>query len=250
MSVLVTRPGQPGEALCHQLQAVGIKAVHHPLIDFHAGSELEQLPVRLKQCDLVIAVSRQAVLYSQEYLDLHGFSWPSDIRYLAIGQKTAQLLSNFTQQTVNYPAISDSENFLSLPELSAPVGLRVEILRGNGGRDLIARQLKSQGAAVNYCEVYQREMLPFNTRVAVSEWQKAAIDCVIITSEQQLRFFVTQLAEYNMPWLLNQTFYVPSERIAHDAQSLGIKHTIAVGSASNSDLVAAILAEKNDRNHE
>ncbi|KUI96828.1 uroporphyrinogen-III synthase [Vibrio sp. MEBiC08052] len=250
MSVLVTRPGKPGEALCRQLQAAGIAAVHHPLIDFHAGSELGQLPDRLKQCDLVIAVSQQAVFYSQEYLDRHGFSWPSDIRYLAIGQKTAQLLSNFTQQTVNYPAVSDSENFLSLPELSAPLGLRVEILRGNGGRDLIAQQLKSQGALVNYCEVYQREMLPFNARVAVSEWQEAAVNSIIITSEQQLRFFVTQLAEHDAPWLFEQTFYIPSERIAHDAHSLGIKHTIAVGSASNSDLVAAILAEKNDRNHE
>ncbi|SJN56268.1 Uroporphyrinogen-III synthase [Vibrio ruber DSM 16370] len=250
MSVLVTRPGKPGEALCHQLQAAGIEAAHHPLIDFHAGSELVQLPHRLAQCDLVIAVSQQAVLYSQEYLNQHGLSWPSDIRYLAIGQKTAQLLSNFTQQTVNYPAVSDSENFLSLPELNAPTGLRVEILRGNGGRDLIAQQLKSQGALVNYCEVYQREMLPFNARVAVSAWQKAAVNSIIITSEQQLRFFVTQIAEYDAPWLLDQTFYVPSERIAHDARSLGIKHIIAVGSASNSDLVAAVLAGKNDRNHE
>ncbi|MDW6002570.1 uroporphyrinogen-III synthase [Vibrio mangrovi] len=250
MSVLVTRPGKPGKALCRQLENVGIQAIHHPLIRFHPGMELHQLPTRLQQCDLVIAVSQQAVHYSQEYLHQHALQWPSDIRYLAIGQKTAQLLSNFTQQAVNYPPVSDSENFLSLPELHSPAGLRIEILRGNGGRELIAQQLKSLGALVNYCEVYQREMLPFDGRIAVSDWQKAAIDCIIMTSEQQLRFFLTQISEHDSQWLLNQTLFVPSERIAHYARSQGIKNIIAVGSASNSDLMAALLAEKNDRNHQ
>lgn len=246
MTVLVVRPEQQGQELCQLLEQSGIPALLQPLIDLTVspieGELFSPCPLAGK-ADIVIAVSQHAVQFSDQLLRQQNQSWPTDVRYLAIGQKTAQLLSKLTQQQVHYPDISDSEHLLEDNWLTSVNGLNIVILRGNGGRDHLATQLTSRGANVIYREVYQRELRPFDAESRVALWQNKQVDRLVVTSFEQLELLVSQLPMHYHRWLFTLSIYVPSERIARLAQSMGFRNTITVGSASNSDLVAALHSQ-------
>ncbi|MGX9418609.1 uroporphyrinogen-III synthase [Vibrio sp. RC27] len=249
MNVLVIRPEEQGKALCQSLSKHGINCILHPMLDLVA-TEINQPLFHLEpnndKVDIVIAVSQYAVQFCDQLLRKNNQSWPIDTRYFAIGQKTAQLLSKLSQQQVNYPQVSDSEHLLEEISLAAVSGLNIAILRGNGGRELLAETLRDRGANVIYREVYQRVPRAFYAKSNVTLWQDRQIDSIIVTSYEQLELLVSQLPVCYHHWLFSLSIYVPSGRIARLAQSTGFRNTIAVGSASNSDLVAA-LQPRNDR---
>jgi len=240
MAVLVTRPDEQGKALCQQLANVGITALHQPLITIEAGTDLPHLIPEIHKSDTIIAVSQHAVALSDQFLRNQQSFWPTSPRYLAVGQKTAHLLSKASGQSVNYPQISDSEHLLELADLKSVSGQHITILRGNGGRELIYDTLTERGATVHYKEVYQRANLSFNGSQCVEKWQQAQVDTLIITSSHQLTYFLSQLNDTCVKWALQLNLVVPSERIARDAKALGFEHTLVSQSASNPDLVAAL----------
>ncbi|WP_375751893.1 uroporphyrinogen-III synthase [Vibrio sp. HN007] len=239
-AVLVTRPSPEGEELCHSLGEIGIHAIHLPLIAFKQGEEAESLLLLLKSSDIVIAVSKPAVEWAHKILCHHEQSWPEKLLYLAIGQKTADEFSKCTQQAVHYPKISDSEHFLELPQLKQLDGKKVLILRGNGGRELIRAKLSKEGALVNYCEVYQRQTLVFNGHSEIEKWQRNNIDHIVVTSAEQLSILISSVPKYFHDWLYQKTLLVPSNRIAEIASESGFASVEVTGSASNSELLAAI----------
>jgi len=240
MAVLVTRPEEQGKELCQQLAQSGISALHHPLIQIEAGADLPHLIPDIHQCDTIIAVSQHAVSLSDQFLrNQHSF-WSTSIRYLAVGQKTAHLLSKATGQTVHYPEVSDSEHLLALADLQSVSGQNIVILRGNGGRELIHETLSKRGAKVTYKEVYRRVDLPFDADIHVNKWQQAEVDSLVVTSSHQLMFFMSQLDSLSTLWALQLTVFVPSNRIAQDAKAMGFQHIVITKSAANSDLVAAL----------
>jgi uroporphyrinogen-III synthase len=250
MNVLVIRPEEKGVELCRELKQRGIDTIHHPMFDI-CPTVIEQPLFHLSpngnKVDIIIAVSQYAVHCCDQLLRQKKQYWPSNVRYLAIGQKTALLLSKLSQQQVNYPKVSDSEHLLSDTRLAKVSGLNIVILRGEGGRELIANTLRDRGANVAYRELYQRVPRAFYAESNVTLWQDRQIDSVIVTSFEQLELLVSQLPTQYHDWLFSLSIYVPSERITRLAQGMGFRNTITVGSASNSDLVAA-LQPRNDRN--
>jgi len=240
MAVLVTRPGQQGRSLCKLLSEVGIASHHQPLIDIQPGEQLKRLESDLFNFDIIIAVSQHAALATDTYLKQYSQTWPIKPTYIAVGQKTAHVLSNATQQKVHYPEISDSEHLLQHDELQAVTGKRILILRGNGGRELIFDTLTTKGAIVEYREVYKRENLAFRSDLLVPIWQNDQIKQLVITSSGQLSYFVSQLSEQQKNWLFTLHLYVPSERIAQQAREVGFQVVTNTFSASNKVLLAAL----------
>ncbi|WP_086981905.1 uroporphyrinogen-III synthase [Vibrio aphrogenes] len=233
MSVLVTRPGKDGEALCHSLQQHNIPSIHHPLIELRQGQDSPQLVSALSQCDLVIAVSQHAVHWAWQELQQHHQPFPSHLRYFAIGEKTAQLLHQFTQQEVLSPQISDSEHLLDLPALKLVKNQRILILRGNGGRELIHHTLQARGAMVEYNEIYRRVPLPINKHNTWEQWKMHGVSHLVITSGEQLAFFMSQVPKSYLSWVTQLTLYVPSQRIYQQAEHFEFSHIINTGSAAN-----------------
>ncbi len=240
MVVLITRPSPDGEALCDALSSCGIQVIYQPLIQFSEGKDSYRLHKALKNADLVIAVSKAAVEWAGRVLQSEMQSWPDSIRYFAIGQKTADKLSEVTAQKVHYPQVSDSEHLLKLPLLSTLINTKVTILRGNGGRELIRDELLKRGARVEYCEVYQRQTLPFDGHSSVKNWKKNNVDHIVLTSGEQLDYFFNMIPNNEHNWLFEQKLIVPSNRIATLARRLGFHEVAVSGSASNPDLVAVI----------
>ena len=240
MAVLVTRPEKQGQALCQQLMEAGIACFHHPLLDFQPGSQLPLLVNELSRFDIIVAVSQQAVAFTQDYLSQHHISWPKNRDYLAIGHKTASELSKVSGQKVNYPSCSDSEHFLQLAPLQDINKKQIVILRGNGGRELIFDTLLKRGAIVEYREVYQRQWLEFEAAQLIPLWQKNRVDTVVITSSGQLSFFSAKIAAVDPTWLYSLKLIVPSARIAEEATAIGFHFVTNTGSAANPDLLATL----------
>ncbi|MEF1312064.1 uroporphyrinogen-III synthase [Vibrio mytili] len=240
MTVLVTRPGEQGLALCSLLEQHGISAYHHPLINIVADLTDAALRNHIDDVQIIIAVSRHAVQCAQQILINNEKSWPKQAIYLAVGQKTAHYLSKHSQQKVHYPRISDSEHLLRLPQLSNVEHQHILILRGNGGRELIKEALVKRGAKVHYSETYKREFIPFDPLRCVSLWKTQKIDQVIVTSGEQLNYLCNQLTSEQLSWLNKQELFVPSQRIADLAIQRGFTRVRCTGSASNQELLAAL----------
>lgn len=240
MAVLVTRPDQQGRELCQRLVDVGIPAIHHPLINIVANRNGSNLVHQLTECDILIAVSQHAVNFAHQLFSNASSNWPTDVIYLAVGQKTAHYLSKLSQQKVNYPLVGDSEHLLEVPELQDVDGKRILILRGNGGRELIYQRLVQRQAKVEYCETYCREFISFSAESAYPYWQQHDVTRIVVTSSEQLAFLVSQTPPIYQTWLFNLQLLVPSQRIVETAINLGFINALNVGSASNSDLLATL----------
>ncbi|MDR9825284.1 uroporphyrinogen-III synthase [Vibrio sp. FNV 38] len=247
MPVLITRPDEPGRILTEQLNLMGIPAHHFPLISITAPPTNSGLESALLAANIIIAVSQYAVSFTQQIVK----SWPNTCQYFAIGSKTAQTLKQVTQNKVYTPRIHDSEHLLQLEQLneSQIKNLKIVILRGNGGRDLIYEQLTRRGAHVEYREVYQRKNIQFDSKSTITKWQDKLIQHIVITSSEQLNHLLSMCEEHKS-WLLKCCLYVPSQRIASQAQAFGFNQIVCTEGASNAVITRALQAHIKENNND
>ncbi|GAA3542461.1 uroporphyrinogen-III synthase [Zobellella aerophila] len=250
MIPLVVRPEPQAEALRRQLAAAGHQPLVCPLLDFAAGRDVSRLGPALALCgplDYVIAVSVQAVTFADNALKSQKLPWP-DSHYIAVGEATAQAFAAIGIHKVSVPDDPRSEGIIALPELQQPSGSQVVILRGDGGRDLIAPTLGARGARVSYCEVYRRQYRADPGGALVKGWQRQGVDSIIITSGGLLNHLFQLAATRAKDWLLSRLLIVPSERVAQEAKTLGFTLVINAEGASNQALLQALDERKrNDK---
>lgn len=242
MTILVTRPSPAGEALVERLRKLGHAACHSPLIDFSPGSELSSLSARLaalREGDMLFALSQHAVRYAAAALTQAGSSWPAIPVYYAIGRTTALALHQATSRAVGYPPEREtSEMLLQLPELQNISGKNALLLRGNGGRELLATTLAERGAQVSYCECYQRSPVYYDGPEQSRHWQQLGIDRLVITSGDMLHQLYALVPHYyRESWLLHCQVIVVSERLALEACQLGWRDVLIADNADNDALV-------------
>ena len=96
-------------------------------------------------------------------------------------------------------------------------GRRVLILRGTGGRELLAEVLTARGAAVEYYQPYQRIAINLCGAFLVKQWQQQNINGAIISSVELLERLFAIVPENELSWLKSITIYAPSKRIAEYA---------------------------------
>lgn len=246
MIPLVVRPEPQASSLSQALLAAGHQPVTSPLLSFDAGSELDRLPDLLSPLcseDYVIAVSVQAVNFTHTALQQKGLAWPK-ARYIAVGEATGNAFTAVGVLGSAVPEDPRSEGIISLPGLDQLTDRRVVILRGNGGRHMIAPTLTERGAKVDYCEVYRREYSSDPQGELVKSWQSQGVDSIIITSGGLLSHIVQLATASAKDWLLSRLLIVPSIRVVEEAKELGFTQIINAEGASNQALIAA-LDERN-----
>ena len=227
--VLVARPYDQGSSLSLHLTQLGAKVIQFPTISIEPtpiSQPLKNCFLNLDQYHHVIAISVHAVQYGLNWVDQYWPQLPLNIKWYAVGEKTAQALKN-----ADIPAISskigfDSESLLNLPELTALEHQKVLILRGTGGRELLKDQLEQRGAIVDYADLYQRDCPNY----AVSEINDALItfspNILIALSGETLHNLVKisqnkDIAIDHQHAITNKAVLVPSHRVADQARSLG-----------------------------
>lgn len=245
MTILVTRPAPQSEELVSRLRALGRVAWSFPLIEFTPGRELNALDQAfgaLGDGDLAFALSQHAVSFAHAYLQQQRLRWPDAPRYFAIGRTTALALHQVSGAEVRYPLDREiSEVLLQLPELQNIAGKKALILRGNGGRELLAETLTARGADVTLCECYQRVAIHYDGAEEAMRWQSRGVSTLVVTSGEMLQQLWTLIPLwYRESWLLKCRLLVVSERIAKLAREMGWQDIQVADSADNDALLRAL----------
>ncbi len=249
MTPLILRPQPAADELATLLRQQGHTPIVCPLLSYLPGSELSALTDRLSQADIVISISVAAVQYASEQLAKQQASWPQHCIYLAVGATTA---AQWQQQGVKVisPTDARSEGLLALPALQSASGKNVLILRGNGGRELLADVLSELGAQVSYLECYRRHYLHTDGAPLLQEWQAVGVDSVIISSSKLFRQLIRLLPETASEWLSSQHWFVPSQRTADEIHQAGFNSVTIMSGVQHNAVVAALQNNPEDKTHE
>jgi len=145
-TVLVTRPARQAAALVQAIRAAGGTAFEFPALDV-AAVPLDELSVplaRLAEADIAIFISPNAAQFGMDAIRTGG-TLPDAIGVFAVGPGTARALQAQGVGGIITPDGHDSEALLALPQLQDVAGKRVVIVRGVGGRVLLAETLRKRG---------------------------------------------------------------------------------------------------------
>lgn len=242
VGVLVTRPVHQAELLCALIEAQGGRAWRLPSLAILNGPADRSALAALDDYDLAIFTSANAV---DKALSLRAPApWPPNVRIAAVGAATAQaLMARGLLEVLIAPPPYDSESLLTLPALQNVVGQRIVVLRGEGGREMLADTLRARGAHVDYCEVYRRVRPEIDTGPVVQAWQDGAIHVVTATSAQGLRNLLVMLGDTGAALLRATPLVVVNARMIQLAAELGFLHPPLVAEAASDEaLVAALIA--------
>lgn len=259
MRILITRPAGKGESLVRLLEPLVEAVCYQPLMAITPGPDLAALAAGLKQQkpDMLIFVSGFAVDYFTATMKTADPGC-SKADMLAVGQATAAKLQQWSGQTVITPAVENSEGLLALAQLQGEQirGKNIAIIRGVGGRELLAEQLQSRGAKTRYWQLYRRQPISGQGEAWFARWQSAQIDCIVITSVAILNTLLESLPTAASHWLQRCRWIVASARIGTQARRAGIaaKQISNADGAGDEAIVAQVrrllMVEKNQENQE
>jgi uroporphyrinogen-III synthase len=247
LSVLVTRPAEQAEGLCELIAAAHGRPIRFPTLEILGPADKHAARAMLgaaRRAHLLVFVSSNAVQYAFPLLP---DELPMDLEIAAIGQSTARALEAMGLPATLVPQRMDSEGLLALPLLEDMHGRRVIILRGNGGRELIAQTLRERGADVQQVEVYRRQ-LPARggaARNLVTGWDRL-VDAVVATSGAILDNLFTLVGEEGAGLVRKTPLIVVSQRLAEHALTLGCEAVHVASSARDHDVLAALCMVSED----
>jgi uroporphyrinogen-III synthase len=227
-TVLVTRPVPQAAALARAIQAAGGEAFEFPALAIEAvpPDALEAPLARLREADIVIFISPSAAQFGMAAIRAGGGMAPATAIF-SVGPGTARALQARGVGGVITPDGQDSEALLALPQLAEVAGKRVVIVRGVGGRPLLADTLAARGAQVGFLECYRRVLPRADAAPLLARWQAGGIDAVTVTSAETLASLAALLGEAGTPLLVRTPLFAPHEKIAAAARRFGVAHVVA-----------------------
>jgi uroporphyrinogen-III synthase len=245
--ILITRPEHQAGHLCDLVSDAGGENILFPTIEIKPvlGSEkLSNCFKHINKYDSVIFVSRNAVKMVFDHY-IRQSELPEHIQWLAIGRGTAAALADMNMTNVLHAGIqADSESLLQLPELQSEFvqHRKILIVRGVGGRELLADTLKMRGALVNYAEVYARCLPEYEVQERHEIWRQLKPEAVIVSSNEGLNNLIKLTLEADQKQLLKLPLVVMSARTVDLAKKLGFIAEKEIAKDKNDEgLVSALL---------
>ena len=224
VGVLVTRPRAQSAQLCRLLEERGAVAFALPAITIDALAVPPELGRRIgapDAFDLVVFTSANAVRHGAGLLGPR-----RDLAIAAIGPATRRALDLAGHRVAITPRGGfDSEHLLAEPALQDLGGQRVLLVKGVGGRDLLARELAARGARVETVEVYRRAPAspdPARLRELEARLGAGALQVVTATSLEVAAALLTMSTPPVRAALDRLHWLVPAGRVANALASLGI----------------------------
>jgi uroporphyrinogen-III synthase len=245
LTVLVTRPQGQAEVLCNMLEAAGAHAVHLPLMEIIERKPDADVLERLaqdKSYDWLIFISGNAVQYGAGAVALLAGHGNKPAACAAIGKATAHKLESMGIAVDLLPEEpAGSETLLACAQFENAAGLKCLIIRGEGGRELLADELRNRGATVDYLEVYRRVPIAINPQRFIELSRQDRVDIVTVTSGENLGHLTRQVpADMRDAWL-KRPIIVMGERMKQQALGLGYDTVVSTG-ANNQAIVDAVTA--------
>lgn len=245
--LLLTRPAAESAELAATLAAHDVFSCSLPLLQIEAlaeSAEQRALILDLDRYCAVIVVSKPAARFGLALLDRYWPQPPLAPSWFAVGASTAQILEDYGLNAT-FPECADaSEALLALPQLTAALAVhspRVLIMRGEGGRELIAERLRGQGVTVDYLQLYRRSLPAYPPAALIEQLSAQRLNGVLVSSGQGFAHLV-QLAADNWPQVARLPLFVPSARVAAQARAAGAENVVDCRGASAAALLAALRA--------
>lgn len=199
---------------CAQL---GLRVAHLPCLTIRPLPNEQLRAELLQQTDSVLFTSKNAVMHAHRICPL---PWPGT-NVNAIGPATMQALASLAQavQLTPKPPYT-SESFLQ--QLAGLPPQKLWIIKGYGGRTLIADHLSKLGWCIKEVDVYERSLPDISTTVASTLIQSYPPDLISITSNETLQNLKLLVPDH---WdsLCLLPLIVNSERSATLAETMGFK---------------------------
>lgn len=242
LNVLITRPENKAQQLALLLKKQGIVCANQPLFDYQPLADKQTCQKQLSNGGILIFVSAAAVNFANNCFSAEHWQYG---KVLAVGSATKSALLAIGITDVITPTQENSEGLLTLPELNENISNKsIVIVRGDGGRELLADTLSKRGATVSYLESYQRLWRVLAKDIS-NQWYQQQINCIVVTSnailEKLLQLIVTHSAQNNAQSQLNYwhnqcTWVVVSQRIAEKAKRLGLTNVVMCDGANDKTL--------------
>lgn len=242
--LLLTRPADESAVLARVLADAGVFSSSLPLLDIEpmpASATMRAVIQDLDHYCAVIVVSKPAARIAVELLHQH---WPQPpvLTWFSVGAATAQILEA-NGLDVSFPADGDdSEALLELPRLREAIARpdpRVLIVRGEGGRELLAERLRELGASVEYLELYRRGLPQYPPAALPERIEVERLNGLVVSSGQGFEH-LHRLAGDAWPIMARLPLFVPSPRVAELARAAGAQTVVDCRGASAAALLTAL----------
>ncbi|MDO1510457.1 MULTISPECIES: uroporphyrinogen-III synthase [unclassified Neisseria] len=241
-AILIIRPPSQTAADIRTCTAAGWDAVPFgPIRIEPEEAALKNLNRQFQTASAVFWVSPTAVETAAPHIDF------SDglIRQITVGQGSRKALSGFCPHEIICPQEgNDSEAVLRLDIWnSLPQGAKVLIVRGHGGRDFLAQNLKRRGFEVETAEVYFRRPQPLDWSV----FEEARPVAAYITSAEMVSALFAQVPSELAQPLRTLLYFTHHPRIAAALHIAGAVNTRVVARLDAQTLKQALHGVQNEQ---
>jgi len=224
LRVLNTRPLEQNQPLSKAIQDAGGISIELPAIVIEPLISWQALMPALSSVDQAIFTSANAVNHYFSALEQQKITWPNHINVTAIGNASASALCTRHIRAAHVPNESDSEHLIQLPILQQVHNQTILLVKGEGGRPVIADTMLARGAHLIALNVYRRITPQYSTNMLRKLWQNDAVDIILFTSQQAMQNLYDLFSSAGgYPWLCSKPCIVISKRLAEIAASLGIR---------------------------
>ena len=243
-NILVTRPENQAENLCVLIKKIGGTPVRFPVLEIIPVEPIDEIKRTLNalhQFQWLFFVSANAVNFALR-ANNGKIETLQHVGIVAVGQATAGALKIAGLDVDLVPQQGfNTEAILAIPQLKKLNGQSCLIVKGQGGRELLAQMLEERGARVFYLEVYRRIMPETDTRPVEKLLHQNKLDVITITSGEALNNLLKMLDRSVRQQLLVTPLAVISQRVGQLAIELGFKQVFVAEQPADTALVKAIV---------
>lgn len=240
--ILVTRPQQQALNLVQLIEQHGGQACGFPTLEIVpiVNTAVNEQLENLKSYQWLIFISANAVNFAVAAIN-GKIGHLTQAKLAAVGKATAKALQEAGLTVDLVPETGfNSEALLEMPALEKVQKQRILIVRGVGGRETLAEQLKKRGAIVDYWEVYRRQRPEIDAMPVLKLLKRQQIDWLTITSSEALQNLITML-DMHKSLLFNVPLVVISERIKQIAESIGFKKIVVSSSPDDAAILNTMI---------
>ncbi len=234
--IILTRPAGYNDSLIQRLTSEGHRVFERPLLSIEPlplDDKAKQRVVDLDRYDVVVFVSRNAVVHGMKHLQAYWPQWPLRLVWCAMGRRTADDLHSYDIQAT-FPEKQGAAGLVD--EMDWHAVSRVLVVRGKGGLETLHDALGRWSITVDYLETYQRVAKSHST--LQQEIIDLQLEVVILTSGEALSSLCKSVDAKVLGKLI---IVVPTERVALLAREFGLRNLLVSGSVSD-DAVLTMLA--------
>lgn len=234
LHIINTRPKYQATTWSKQLKALGATVSDVPAIEIVATKQnWMSMILPIHQFDHIIFISSNAVDYFMPALPKLNIELKQS-QISTIGKQTAMRLADHSIKS-HFPSVANSEHLLAMPHLHNVNRQNILVVKGVGGRRLLANTLRRRGAIVKQINVYRR-ICPKPPINIDNLWQDRKEKIILVTSKVAIDHLFQMMNNYHLS-LQQATWLVLSQRIATYARRKGVEKIIIFNGERLTDIL-------------